>query len=84
MYRLACSGISGLIYLGLALIAFRFRRLAASIGVGLYGAYLGYQGFRNFDLLLTGWIVKGPVVGLLLLAMLFAMRGSGHSTRTDE
>ena len=68
--------VSGAIYLGLALAA-RWMRLPASlIGTGLYGAYLGYQALNNIDLLWRGWIIKVPIVILLLVALFSAIRAS--------
>ena len=68
--------ISGAIYLGLAFAARWTRLFAAIVGAAFYGVYLGYQASQNVDLLWRGWIIKGPIVILLLAALFFAIRGS--------
>ena len=67
---------SGAIYLVLA-IAARWARLAvALIGAALYGLYIVYQASINPDLFWRGWIIKVPIVILLLIATLSAIRES--------
>jgi hypothetical protein len=68
--------ISGAIYIALA-IAARWTRLSAAIvAAALYAVYLGYQASQNIDLLWGGWIIKVPIVILLLAALIFAIRDS--------
>jgi hypothetical protein len=67
---------SGVIYIVLG-IAARWARLpAALIGAVLYAAYLALQASRSIDLLMKGLIFKAPVVILLVLAVVFALRSS--------
>ena len=65
---------SGGIYIVLAVAARWVRLPAALIGGVLYAAYLVLQASRSMDLLMTDLIFKIPVVILLIVAVMFALR----------
>lgn len=67
----SCSGV---VYLGLA-VAARWRRLpAALMGAGLYAVLLALQLLHSVAALKSGLIFKIPIVILLLVAVVFALR----------
>ena len=65
---------SGVFYIALGIAARWVRLPAAVIGAVLYAAFLAFQAFRSMDLLMTGLIFKIPVVILLVVAVVFALR----------
>jgi len=65
---------SGAIYIGLSILARQYRLIAAVIGATLYGAFLVFQATRSIELLMSGPIFKVPVVILLLVALVSALR----------
>lgn len=65
---------SGLFYIALGIAARWVRLPAAAIGAVLYAAFLAFQASRSMDLLMTGLIFKIPVVILLIVAVVFALR----------
>jgi len=65
---------SGLFYIALGIAARWLRLPAALIGAVLYAAFLGFQASRSMDLLMSGLIFKIPVVILLIVAVVFAVR----------
>src|SRR5881396_2996682 len=67
---------SAAIYIALGIAARWVRLPAALIGVGLYAAFLAFQALRSVGLLMSGFIFKIPVVVLLLIAVVFALRRS--------
>jgi hypothetical protein len=66
--------LSGIIYILLGFAARRGRVAAALIGAGIYAGFLALQAFRSMDLLMTGLIFKIPVVILLVVAVVFALK----------
>ena len=75
---------SGAIYIVLS-IAARWARLpAAVVGAALYATFLLFQASRSVDLLMTGLIFKIPVVILLLVAILSALRRSAASPASSS
>lgn len=65
---------SGVFYIALGVAARWIRLPAALIGAVLYGAFLLFQASRSMDLLMAGLIFKIPVVILLVVAVVFALR----------
>lgn len=65
---------SGVIYITLGIAARWVRIPAALIGAILYAAFLAFQATRSTELLMTGLIFKIPVVVLLVVAVVFALR----------
>lgn len=65
---------SGVFYIALGIAARWMRLPAAIIGVVLYAAFLAIQASRSVYLLMAGLIFKIPVVILLFLAVVFALR----------
>ncbi len=65
---------SGVFYIALGIAARWVRLPAAVIGAVLYAAFLAFQASRSMDLLMTGLIFKIPVVILLVVAVVFALR----------
>lgn len=70
--RIVC--FSGAFYILLGIAARWFRFPAALIGALLYAAFLAIQASQSVDLLMTGLIFKIPIVILLLLALISALR----------
>jgi len=71
---------SGVIYIVLGIAARWFRLPAALIGAILYAAFLAFQASRSMDLLMAGLIFKIPVVILLVVAVIFALRSPPASS----
>jgi len=67
---------SGVFYIALGIAARWVRLPAALIGALLYAAFLAFQASHSMDLLMTGLIFKIPVVILLIVAMVFALKRS--------
>ena len=65
---------SGVFYIALGIAARWVRLPAAVVGAVLYAAFLAFQVSRSMDLLMTGLIFKIPVVILLVVAVVFALR----------
>jgi hypothetical protein len=65
---------SGVLYIALSMAARWVRLPAALTGVVLYAAFLAFQASRSMDLLMAGLVFKIPVVILLIVAVLFALR----------
>jgi hypothetical protein len=65
---------SGVFYIALGIAARWVRLPAALIGAVLYAAFLALQASRSMDLLMAGLIFKIPVVILLIVAVVFALR----------
>lgn len=65
---------SGLLFITLGIAARWIRMPAALIGAVLYGAFLLFQATRSMDLLMTGLIFKIPIVVLLVVAIIFALK----------
>jgi hypothetical protein len=65
---------SGVFYIALGIAARWVRVPAAVIGAILYAAFLAFQASRSMDLLMAGLIFKIPVVILLIVAVVFALR----------
>lgn len=65
---------SGLIFIALGIAARWIRLPAALIGAALYAAFLLFQASRSMDLLMSGLIFKIPIVVLLVVAVVFALR----------
>jgi len=65
---------SGVFYIALGIAARWVRLPAAVIGAVLYAAFLAFQASRSMDLLMAGLIFKIPVVILLIVAVVFALR----------
>jgi hypothetical protein len=65
---------SGAIYIALSVAARWIRLSAALIGATLYAAFLVLQAWRSTDLLMSGLIFKVPVVLLLLVAVVSALK----------
>ena len=65
---------SGGIYIALAIVARWLRVPAALVGAVLYAAFLVLQASRSMDLLMSGLIFKIPVVILLVVAVVSALR----------
>jgi hypothetical protein len=68
------SIFGGLVFIPLGIIAHWFPRSAALIGVGFYTTFLAAQASRSFDLLMSAYPFKIPVVLLLLVALMCALR----------
>jgi hypothetical protein len=67
---------SGPIYIALGIAAQHRRLPAALFGATLYAAFLGTQASQSTELLMTGLIFKVPVLVLLALALVFAVKRS--------
>lgn len=67
---------SGAIYIALAVVARWLRLAVALIGAAFYAAFLAFQAFRSIDWLMSGLIFKIPVVVLLLVAVVSALKRS--------
>jgi hypothetical protein len=65
---------SGVFYIALGIAARWVRLPAALIGAVLYAAFLAFQASRSMDLLMAGLIFKIPVVILLIVAVVFALK----------
>jgi len=65
---------SGIFYVALGIAARWVRLPAALIGAVLYAALLVLQASRSIDLLMTGLIFKVPIVILLIVAVVSALR----------
>jgi hypothetical protein len=65
---------SGAIYIALGVASRWIRLPAAVIGSVLYAAFLAFQASRSSDLLMSGLIFKIPVVILLLVAVVSALK----------
>ena len=75
---------SGVIYLGLAVAARRFRLAAALIATALFAVYVAYQAYWNVEFLWRGWIIKAPIALLLLVAIFFALKASTKGEQKSE
>jgi len=65
---------SGGIYIALGIAARWVRLPAAVVGAVLCATYLIFQATRSIDLLMSGLIIKIPVVILLIVATVSALR----------
>jgi hypothetical protein len=65
---------SGGIYIALGIAARWIRLPAAVVGIVLCAAYLIFQATRSIELLMGGLIIKIPVVILLIVATVSALR----------
>jgi ABC-type uncharacterized transport system permease subunit len=65
---------SGFFYIALAVMARWARLPAAVIGAVLYAAFLGFEASRSIELLKNRLLFKIPVVVLLIVAIVFALR----------
>jgi hypothetical protein len=65
---------SSVFYIALGIAARWVRLPAAVIGAVLYATFLLFQAFHNMALLATGLIFKIPIVVLLVVAVVFALR----------
>lgn len=74
---------SGFFYVVLGILARWARLPSAVVGAALYAAFLAFQASRSMDLLMTGLIFKIPIVILLLVAVLFALKGPPTSSRAE-
>jgi hypothetical protein len=65
---------SGAIYIALGIAARWARFPATIIGAVLYAGFLTLQASRSVDLLMSGLIFKIPIVILLVVAVVFALK----------
>ena len=65
---------SGVFYIALGIAARWVRLPAAVIGAVLYAAFLAFQASRSISLLTTGLIFKIPIVVLLVVAIISALK----------
>jgi len=75
---------SGLVYVALAIAARWVRLPAALIGAILYAAFLAFQASTSADLLMVGLVFKIPIVILLVVAVVFALRRPPVSSAEDR
>ena len=68
------SIFGGVVFIPLGIIAHWFPRSAALAGAGFYTAFLAAQASRSFSLLMSAYPFKIPVVILLLVALVCALR----------
>ena len=62
------------IFVVLAVLAKFLPIVAASIALALYGAFLCLQAIASPALLFKGWLFKGPIVVLLIVAFVVALK----------
>lgn len=74
---------SGVFYIVLGIMARWARLPSAIVGAVLYAAFLAFQASRSMDLLMTGLVFKIPIVVLLVVAVLFALKGPPTSSREE-
>jgi hypothetical protein len=65
---------SGPIFFAIAFASRWWPLPSAILATSIYAAFLGFQACLSIDLLLTGWIIKGPIVLFLLVGLFTAAR----------
>ena len=72
---------SGAFYIALGIAARWVRIPAALVGAFFYAAFLALQASRSMGLLMAGLLFKIPVIILLIVAVVFALRCPSSSPR---
>ncbi|HSY09987.1 MAG TPA: hypothetical protein VK840_03645 [Candidatus Dormibacteraeota bacterium] len=72
----------GVIYIVLGIVA-RWKPLFAALtGTVLYALFLAFQAMRSIELLKSGLIIKIPIVILLIVAVIDALKRSSATPQT--